>query len=111
MPNLPTAETKFTLLIWLHFLAGTAICPRYNSSDSTASCGFLKCLIYHNEIPHSISSDQGPTLEGNKYSNEFIPVEFIGLIHTYRYTNVSIHILNSLVLYIRVYHSKEVDLI
>lgn len=38
--------------------------------------------FYRDDIPQSISSDQELTFEWKKYSNGFIPMEVIGLIHT-----------------------------
>ena len=57
VPSLPT-EAKPELLLGLRFLERAAICPPCNASASTPMCELLKCHIYHDDLPYSISSDQ-----------------------------------------------------
>ena len=62
VPSLPT-ETKPELPLGLHSLERAAICPPHNASASTPMCEFLKCHVYHDDLPHSICSDQELSLQ------------------------------------------------
>ena len=57
VPSLPT-DAKPELLLGLRFLERAAICPPCNASASTPMCELLKCHIYYDDLPYSISSDQ-----------------------------------------------------
>ena len=78
VPSLPT-ETKPELPLGLHSLERAAICLPHNASASTPMCEFLKCHVYHDDLLHSICSDQELSLQWKTHGNMSIPVKFIGL--------------------------------